>query len=148
MQVIKITEVETASGVKDSQPWSRTDITGKNSKTGNEVKTSTFDYNELAAGDTIEAEIVVQGQYSKLKTFRKIVLPSQTPPAVNKAAVIPPKQPSSQPNNALISGAEKGMILKEVGDSLRAGLFQTKDQPDLWAFYKSEISRVTGVTVK
>jgi biotin carboxyl carrier protein len=77
----------------------------------------------------------------------------QTTASNNTTAQKQPTQPSPKYNssnqsvNAPISGAEKGMIIKEVGDSFRAGLFQTKDQPDLWTFYKGELSRVTGVKI-
>ena len=71
----------------------------------------------------------------------------QTTP-LNQAAK--PQQrgnPTTPHQNPPITGPEKGMILQEVGEGFRCGLFNEKDQKNLWNYYLSEISRVTGVKI-
>lgn len=80
---------------------------------------------------------------------------SQPPPrqvvAQNGGGVAPKPMSSAtkSPNvpNSPISGPEKGMALKEIGDNFRVGLFQPDEQPELWKFYKGELSRVVGVKI-
>lgn len=151
MQTIKILKIDRASGYKDNQPWTRTDVTWLNNKTNKEMISSTFEGGELQINDVIDAEIVVSGQYSKIKSFRKagVTPPAQTPSQpsrTQKEAPQPQKQYKSLPPqpNAPISGAEKGMIIGKSIDCFCAGLFTIGTQPELWEYIKGEISRVTG----
>lgn len=78
------------------------------------------------------------------------IMPTTQATTQKQTGNVPQRNPTTQPAKPPvlpISGPEKGMILKEIGDSLRAGLFTSEDQPGLWDYYKAEIGRVTGVKV-
>jgi hypothetical protein len=144
---IKIAEIRIKTGRNNKGDWKQTTIVSEGDKP---ITASTFEPNELVIGDTIEAEVEIKGNYSNLISFRKLSpgtqpQPNVAKPTAQKEAPQPQKQyvPSSTP----ISGAEKGLTLREIGDNFRAGLFTQGTQPDLWAFYKSELSRVSGVTI-
>lgn len=142
MQLIKITAINTKSGVNSRGQWTKYSITGENN-----TQFSTFDDNAhiLNIGDTIEAEVKMDGKYANIMAFRKVDGMPSTQATTQKQAPQPSGKynPPPQP----ISGPEKGMILKEIGDNFRVKLFTKGDHADLWNYYLSEISRITGVKV-
>lgn len=72
MQIIKITNVERKEGTSNQGPWVNTTVTGEKG-----LKASTFEPNDLKKGDVIEAELVKDGIYLKLKSFKKMNNQSQ-----------------------------------------------------------------------
>lgn len=76
-----------------------------------------------------------------------IIAPTQATTQKQTGNVPQRANPTTTPQNPPISGAEKGMILKEIGDNFRTKLFTKGDYAGLWAYYLSEIGRVTGVKI-
>lgn len=146
---LKVTQIETANGIKDGKPWTRYDVTGANDK-GKQIIASTFDTIDFQQGDMLDADIVMSGQYSKLKSYKIIQQGKQ--PATTLTKPTTQNRPVNQPNPTRIppqpiSWAEKGLTLKEIGDNFRSGFWTIGTQPDVYEFYRSEISRVSGVKV-
>ncbi len=68
---------------------------------------------------------------------------------IAEVALAEPTQPLQKkynPTTPPVQGAEKGMLIKEIGDNFRAKLFTPATHPDLWAYYAGELSKV-GVKV-
>lgn len=91
MQIIKIASVEVKNGEKDGKPWTKYTVIGEDKSS-----LSTFDRNAatLKSGDSIEAQVEVQGKYTNLKSFKVV----GAGPVATQEKLVPGPQPPTAPS--------------------------------------------------
>ena len=112
MQKITVANVEIKAGKNDKGDWIKTSLTGADG-----LKASGFDKGlaTLKAGDAIEAEIVVDGKYTNILSW-KIISQGVALPEEKKETT-PQKNCYRSPDQSL--SIEGQVCLKEVGEFLR-----------------------------
>jgi len=93
---------------------------------------------ELKVGDVIDFEPIIKGQYKNITSFTKLDSVPLPPPQSRQAA--------STPNQGEVSGPERGLALKEIGEMIRGGkILDGEPYPNpLGVWYWKELHRIAG----
>lgn len=132
MQTIKVKDVEVKTGEKNGTAWTKYTIHGED---GSQVATFNANASSLKSGDTINAEVVVEGKYTNLKSFSKVggtapVAPPRVVPIDEVEKIFADKPKPSLPSGNKDKEIREAVAVKAVVEMAGNGCLNMDDPID------------------